>query len=242
MGNKDPTSQRVVQMDRLVIGIEEVLFRQALTKRLGLFWRGVSEPTHQLGHQGLVAQTCRWFNLEFALGYDELLILQMGLDHDTGDLVKQRSNPFPDKLPASKLPGFVEQLVSAGGSYKERVGEYQEISQKLPPLFEGMPRVWEATDHSLNLYFRRPQKLLGSFHNEAWFVHNVGKISDVHLALWHGRNGDMEVSGRNIRTFTERMAKRVRDEIARLYWERVKIHYSRELRQVYRLSERALSQ
>ena len=112
----------------------------------------------------------------------------------------------------------------------------------LKPYFAETPEIWAATKATLELYFLRPRVRFDARGVTAWFVHNIGQVLDVHLALWYARKGYMDITPGNVRTFTERLNRRIRDETAKLYWSQIKQRYLPEITKVYPTKSRALAQ
>lgn len=224
MGLRDSTTGDVQMMDIIISdAIEGLIFEQAILTRLGYEWRNVAPEVRirQLGHLGVIAKVCSSFIIEFQLGYNRLRTQDLSLDHDLGDLVKprRRGNPLSRKR---KHLGFFGRMVKAGTSYRERVREHQLISPKVLSRLTRLPRIQQATRENLEMYFLRPRSFFRTVHNEAWFVHNVGKVVDAHLGLWYCVQGYMEATEENIKSFVEGISEVIRDEVAQLYWERVK--------------------
>lgn len=230
-------------LDAVIELVEMLLFSLSLQTRAGYKIRKVKAASRlrMIGHIGMTAQVCRWINIELGLGHDRSTIIELGLDHDLAKAIDPDQARIPT-IPTTRVGAVIRQFIGSGISYPDRKHEHQGAIRALEPHFARTPRIWEATDTSLGLYFLRPLVAFGARGKIAWFVHNVGQVLDAHLGLWYVRNGHMDPTEGNIRSLVERLERRVRDKTARAYWSRVKLWYLPELTRVYRTPSKALAQ
>jgi len=230
-------------VDSIIDLVEALLFPLSLHARAGYKVRGVrpAKQVRMLGHIGMTEQVCRWFNTELRLGHNPVTVSELSLDHDLAKAINRDEPRIPD-IPTSRIAAFIRRFVDNGLSYDDRRQEHRGVVAVLRPYFTETPEIWAATSASLELYFLRPRLRLGARGLIAWFVHNIGQVLDVHLALWYARKGYMDITQGNVRTFTERLERRIRDETAKLYWSRVKQRYLPEISQVYPTKRVALAQ
>lgn len=233
---------REERMDALILIMEILSFPLSDSERAGYSHRGVRNAQHMGSHISCLMDLCAWISQEFNLGMDEKLVCSLVRNHDRHKAVRSdepRVKGPAGEGPISAVGRLVRRFIDVGFSAHEREEELQTALSLINSAFQpDIIKVNGEIEDAITLYFLRR----GKGKREAQFVHDMGQVMDVHVALWYTATGRMEATPYNIRSFADRLNERIQHKIAKLYWERVKAKYLDTLKLVYRRPSIALAQ